>query len=204
MGRYLYTNTGDRYTGNGIKRLKAYVCNLTIDELKEMRLDFWKIKISENENWRYIKHALTLDSGILINPAYCENYLNSKNIFVIGGCVNVLRDINNYMYKIPNFIINDPHYEKQLKNEEDYTKKESLHLILYELYLNKKTNIEVMYNITIKELKEKFAESDGFKLEEYRVKFLFGGSELKDEHFVYQYNILDEYTIQVLKTKIEC
>ncbi len=61
-----------------------------------------------------------------------------------------------------------------------------------------------MYNITIRELKEKFAELDGFNINEYKIKLLFGGSELKDEHLIYQYNILDDYTIQVLKTKIDC
>lgn len=194
---------GDRYTGNGIKRLKSYICNLAIDELKEMRLDFWKIKIAENENWKYIKHALSLDSCKKnFNLAYCENFLKSKNIFLIHDCVNRLRDSNNNIYKIPNFIINDPHFEKQLKNEEEYTKKENLKLILYELYNNKKTSVEVMYNTTIKELKLKYSELDQFNLNEYKIKFLFGGSELKDEHFVYEYNIMDEYTIQVLKTKI--
>jgi hypothetical protein len=67
--------------------------------------------------------------------------------------------------------------------------------------MNKKTKVEVMYNLSIKELKEKYAELEDFNLNEYKVKLLFGGIELKDEHFIYQYNILDEYTINVLKNE---
>ena len=33
---------GERYSGIGLKRMKGYICNLPIDELINLRNEFWK------------------------------------------------------------------------------------------------------------------------------------------------------------------
>ena len=35
----------NRWSGDGVKRIKAYKCILPIDELQQIRLQFWSIEI---------------------------------------------------------------------------------------------------------------------------------------------------------------
>jgi hypothetical protein len=37
----------------------------------------------------------------------------------------------------------------------------------------------------------------------YSMRLFFGGSEIKDDHKLFQHNLKDDYTIQVIKKQIE-
>jgi hypothetical protein len=71
---------------------------------------------------------------------------------------------------------------------------------LYDLYENKKYNVEVPETLTAAELKEKYPE---LAKPGYTLRLFFGGSEIKDEHKLFQHNLKDEYTIQIIKKQIE-
>ena len=55
---------GDIFSGVGIKKMKAYKCDLKIDELNKQRELFWKIKTNHNNKnwttWNTIKRASSL------------------------------------------------------------------------------------------------------------------------------------------------
>ena len=53
------------------------------------------------------------------------------------------------------------------------------------------------------QIKKIFCEISNIQSEDYTLKFIFGGSEIKDEHLLCQYNIDNEYTIQVFRVKKE-
>jgi hypothetical protein len=57
---------GERYTGTGVKRIRAYKCTLPINELNELRVEFWKEKFAKpnSSQWKTIKSAITMDSSM--------------------------------------------------------------------------------------------------------------------------------------------
>jgi hypothetical protein len=56
---------GERYSGVGIKRMKGYKCDLPIDELNNLRDEFWESKIKINTFWRNIRQGCILDHSNL-------------------------------------------------------------------------------------------------------------------------------------------
>ncbi len=120
----------------------------------------------------------------------------------VNGKINEIIDLKNRLYKIPNYCINLPFFEKEIHqvDESHNIKKISIHL--YDVYDNKKTNLNITDNIQIKDIKLKYSEHNQIDLSKYKLRFLFGGSELMDENFLYQYNFQEGYIIQILKVNV--
>ena len=98
------------YVGIGIKRMKGYKCDLKINELNQLREKFWKIKTNHcNKNWVVwgnIKRAVEYDES------RSSLILREYGIKPVNGCINHLVDSKGNYYKIPNYSINDPYFEK--------------------------------------------------------------------------------------------
>ena len=77
---------GDRYKGIGIKRMKGYKCTLPINELNEMRENFWTTKIEENSKWRIIQQICVFDEE------RANLTLGHYNFQVAENCVNHIID----------------------------------------------------------------------------------------------------------------
>lgn len=77
-----------------------------------------------------------------------------------------------------------------------------LNIFLHDVYDNKKIEIEIKDDIKISDVKKKFAEENSINLNTVRVRLLYGGVELKDENFIYQYNMSDGFIIQILKVNL--
>ena len=45
-----------------LKKMKAYICNLNIDALNNLREKFWENKIAWNERYKYLRQAILYDS----------------------------------------------------------------------------------------------------------------------------------------------
>ena len=54
-----------------------------------------------------------------------------------------------------------------------------------------------------KELKDLFCEINNISFDNYKIRMFFSGNEITDEHFLYQYNIQNNFKIQVMKKEIE-
>ena len=74
---------------------------------------------------------------------------------------------------------------------------------MFDLYGNKKYEVNVNNKFSGVELKNLFCNLSGINEEEYKLKFIFGGAEIKEEHFLYQFKLDNEYTIQIFKLKKE-
>ena len=59
--------------------------------------------------------------------------------------------------------------------------------------------MEISDDLKIVEIKRIFAEINSIDLVNTKIRFLFGGSELLDDNLIYQYNLKDDYLVQVLK-----
>ena len=190
---------GERYKGIGIKRMKGYKCNLQIDKLNQKRDEFWN-KRNEHGNpnyktWRVINQACVYDE-------YRANViLEEYNLTTFEGCINHIVDKKGEHYIVPNYCINDPYFEKEYIVKEDIAKKD-LKVNLYEVAKNTTTTLEVNNLITGKELKKFFCEKNNISLDNYKIRMFFAGIEISNEHFLYQYNIKDEFKIQVMRILI--
>ena len=103
----------DIYVGIGIKRMKGYTCNLKINELDNLRENFWKIKTNyKNKNWLVWE---TIQRAVTFDELRASILLEEYNIQTVNGCINHLVDSKGNYYKIPNYCINDPYFVKNLK-----------------------------------------------------------------------------------------
>ena len=160
---------GDRYKGIGIKRMKGYKCDL-----------------------RVINQACVYDE-------YRANVLMEEyNLTTFEGCINHIVDKYGIHYIIPNYCINDPYFEKEFKVDEN-VKKVDLKLNLYEVATNTNTTINTNNLINGEELKKIFCEKNNISMDDYNIRMFFAGGEILNDHFVYQYNIKNDYKIQVMK-----
>ena len=184
---------GNKYSGSGIKKMKAYKCDLTLEELQIKREKFWHSKINNKVencvNWSIIQKAISLDEPRNIL------YLQHFQIEPINGCVNECRDKDGNIYKIPNYCINDPYYERKLINNNINEIEEKLLNIKF--YSEKKSDTFYLYisnKISGKNLKQKFSEH--MKLNNNsKIRLFINGVELKDEEYLYQHNIVENVSI---------
>ena len=189
---------GEKYKGIGIKRMKGYKCTLQIDKLNQKREEFWNERCAHGnpnyKTWRVINQACVYDE-------YRANMLLEEySLTTNDGCINHIVDKKGNHYIVPNYCINDPYFEKEFKIEENIEKK-SFKIILYEVAVNKNTEIEVNNLMSGEELKKLFCQKYKISMNNYNIRMFFSGNEIKNEHYLYQYNILDGYKVQVMKMK---
>ena len=187
---------GERYKGIGIKRMKGYKCELQIDKLNEKREEFWKKRSSrDNPNyriWRIINQACVYDeyrANVLLEESKMRTY---------EGCINHLIDRDGNHYIIPNYCINDPYFEKEYKIKENI-KKIELKINAYEVATNINTILEVNNLMSGEELKKLFCDKNNISFDDFNIRMFFAGIEITNDHFLYQYNIKNDYKIQVMR-----
>ncbi len=66
--------------------------------------------------WKTIRHACLLDEGIkaIKYSVRGTNLIATHDIVCINGIINELRDSEGREYRVPNYCINDPYFEKDL------------------------------------------------------------------------------------------
>ena len=185
---------GERYKGIGIKRMKGYKCDLPIDKLNEMREKFWSTKIEENENWRIIQQICVFDEE------RANMTLGRFNFEVAENCVNHIIGSHGEHYFVPNYCINDPYFEKELKREDVPEKK--IKLFLYDVSSDTAVEETFSNHDTGEKIKNKFIQEAKIKENEYKIRLFFSGSEIKNSDCIYQHGIEDNYKIQVMKIRI--
>ena len=185
---------GERYKGIGIKRMKGYKCDLPIDKLNEMREKFWTTKIEENENWRIIQQVCVFDEE------RANMTLGRFNFEVAENCVNHIIGSHGEHYFVPNYCINDPYFEKELKNEDVPEKK--VKLFLYDVSSDTAVEETFSNHDTGEKIKNKFIQEAKIKENEYKIRLFFSGSEIKNSDCIYQHRLEDNFKIQVMKIKI--
>ena len=177
---------GEKYKGIGIKRMKAYKCNLPIDKLNKKREEFWSTRGAHGSPnykiWRVINQACVYDE-------YRANVLLEEyELTTFDGCINHIVDKKNIHYIVPNYCINDPYFEKEFKIKENIEKK-NLKINLYEVALNKNLEIEVNNLMSGGDLKKLFCEKNNISLDDYNIRIFIARNEILDKHSLYQSKI---------------
>ncbi len=129
-----------------------------------------------------------------------RSILHAYCLSTVSGCINELQDSLGKVYRVPNYCINDPYFEKSLKGEDITRPGYKIKIKLYDLYNNKTTNVDINDNISGAELKQKFCSQNNF-VDLQKVRAFFGGTEIQNETSLYRYNIKNNYTIIMTITK---
>ena len=160
-------------------------------------MEFWNLRNAHGapnyKIWRIINQACVYDE-------YRANVImEENNLTTFEGCINHIVDKNGNHYIVPNYCINDPYFEKEFK-ENANVKKVELKLNFYEVATNTTTTIDTNNLVSGEELKKIFCEKNNISLDDYKIRMFFSGNEILNNHFLYQYNIKNDYKIQVMKT----
>jgi hypothetical protein len=185
---------GDRYKGVGIKRMKGYKCNLPINKLNELREKFWNTKINENENWRIIQQICVFDEE------RANMTLGRYNLEVAVNCINHIVGAQGEHYFVPNYCINDPYFEKELSLKDDGEKK--LHLLLYDVSTDTTIKHDFSNHEKGSDIKKAFIEQTQMDQNKYKLRLFFSGMEIKDDEYIYQHKLDNNYKIQIMKLKL--
>ena len=187
---------GDIYVGNGIKRMKAYKCDLTIDELNKRKEKFWNTVTDCNnnknwKNWNIIRRAITYDEvrgSILLN----EYDIKCKN-----GCIDHLIDKEGNEYKVPNYCINEPYFERELGKED--IKDDINNIIFYGNYKGDIFNFDftVSNKLTGKELKNIIKNKRELDINT-NIRLFENGFEIKDEDYLYQHKLNNNSNVHLV------
>ena len=186
---------GDIYSGVGIKKMKAYKCDLKIDELNKLREEFWTSKIKLKNKWKIIHQACIYDH---INA---EEFLYKNNMKTLEGCINICCDKQGNIFRIPNYCINDPYFQLELLNNKD-SKEENIEIKLFDIINQKKYNYTVLDSITGYELKEKISKEENIDLSKDKIRLLFGGGIIKDNETLFQHKVKNGFIIQICISEI--
>lgn len=76
-------------------------------------------------------------------------------------------------------------------------------ITIRDLYLEKNLSIKVNIGITGIELKQLYAKAIDFNLDVNKSKLIFGGCLIQNNEFLYQHNIKDGFTLQIMTIKEE-
>jgi hypothetical protein len=172
----------DIYVGLGIKRMKAYKCNLKIDELNKLREYFWRIKTKyTTKNW---PTWYTIKRAVLFDELRASLLLKEYNIKIVNGCINYLEDSKGNFYKIPNYCINDPYFRKDVKDEQN-VKEENINVSIYG---PKKFEIVLSNKLKGKDLKNEIKIREQIN-DDKEIRLFTRGSEILNDDFLYKFNL---------------
>ena len=176
--------------GYGIKQMPGYKCSLKIDELNQKRDEFWNSKFENKREWKILHQACIYDH---VNA---EEFLFKNNFKTVNGCINMCIDNEGNIYRIPNYCINDPHYELELLPKNNLNSK-NIEIKLMDNLSEQKIKLNVNDNITGKELIKIYSEYKGINLNNNKIKLFFGGGVIKDNDSLYQHNVKNGFSLQV-------
>jgi hypothetical protein len=132
-----------------------------------------------------------------------RNLLQAYNLVTVNGCINNLQDMQGKIYHIPNFCINDPYFEKEIKEEEDKHISKKINIKLLDVYKNKLFNIEIDDIATGLQVKQQFCKLSNLNTCVNNVRAFFGGTEINDDTSLYRYNIKSNYTIMLMVKPVD-
>ena len=181
----------DIYTGIGIKKMKAYKCDLPIDELNKKREHFWEIKTNhKNKNWPIWN---TIKRAVLFDEYRAELLLEEYKIKTVNGCINHLIDEKGNYYKIPNYCINDPYFGK-LNEDINNIREEKVKLKIYGF---KKFEMEINNKLRGNELKNEIKNKELLG-DDKTIRLFYRGKEILDEDYIFNHDLNENIPIMLL------
>lgn len=185
------------YVGKGLKKMKGYVSNIPLEEVKRKRREFWQTRVEGNkETWEFLERVCD-------NPEITDDdvqaYLSAMDVKPYKDCINVVYDGFGGLFEIPNYCIHDPSkYDIPKENDKQKPPEEKINFVVKNPEITVKIKNKSNY-LTIEELKEyivKKKKKDGISKEQIRL--FFSGKELKDENELWFYNISNQSNVLLM------
>ena len=180
--------------GYGIKEMPAYKCDLKINELEKKRKSFWnyqKKDIKHTYQWNIIHQACVFPH------IKSEEYLAEHGFKTVDGCINMCVDPKGNIFRVPNYCINDPYFEKELKEKLGGNDNKFINIDLFNVTKNEKNNINVSENTTGKELINLYKKMKNLEDNMLDIRLLYGGGIIREDETLYQHMVKDGDFIQV-------
>ena len=187
--------------GEGIKQIPSYKCTIPYDKLQKLRAEFWASKTKNKSVWKVIRECCETDSDTAII------LLDAAEMECIDGNLRkvILSDTPEFIYKVPNFCITDPLFERDyesLKQEFKNKKEVKIKVVCYYLEKNKNITLDVTSKTPVKTVKKMFADAIGVNFGEVKIRFLFRGQELLDDNLLCYNQVEDMSKIQVVVNQL--
>lgn len=176
--------------GEGIKKMKGYVCYIEKDDLDKKRNDFWSSRFEGNvEVWELLRQLCTGE----MNSDEIKDILDGAGLSTYAGCINVVYDTQGNLYEIPNYCIHDPSEWDILKYKIKKPDEESL--IVKLRYICEENEINISNLTQILALKQglvkavKFGNYEPGTIDPDRIRLFHRGKEMKDNDYIYMHNV---------------
>jgi hypothetical protein len=169
-----------------------------------VRKEFWENK--RTRTWLVLKTCCEADACNfnfkILYLVSAQQFLNEEDLRCLGTNMRCIVCVSNpdIIYNIPNFCIVDPIFEKDFitpKNKEDKIIDKNITIFLNYVFNNEEYSFSVSHKIKGKELKELYSETAKKPLTNYRIRLLFKGQEINDNHSLFYHNIQSKDHIQV-------
>ena len=186
-------NNGKK-VGYGIKEMPAYRCDLKVNELEKKRKAFWH---SKKKDIKYTYQWNIIHQACVFPHIKSEEYLAEHGFKTLDGCINMCVDPQGNIFKIPNYCINDPYFEYELKPKNEGNEHNLINIDLFNVSLNKKYNINVNENTKGIDLINIYSKLNNINLKNNIIRLLYSGRLIRENETLYQHNVKNGDFIQV-------
>ena len=124
-------------------------------------------------------------------------FFAKNGISVVDYSLQKLKDKQGNVFFIPNYILNEPYYERQ----EIKPKDGKVTLVLVNFFENAKVKIDILSTLTVKDLMDeyvKITEITG----NYKLRLFVNGFEMKAEEIIGSYKMNENQIVQVSIRKL--
>ena len=186
-------NNGKK-VGFGIKEMPAYKCNLKINELEKKRKIFWNY---QKNHGRHVHQWNIIHQACVFPHIKSEEYLAEHGFKTVEGCINLCVDPQGNIFRVPNYCINDPYFEKELKPKNRGNANKIIKIELLNVSKNIKYNLNANENTKGSDLINYYAKLNKIDLKRYVIRLLYGGRLIRENETLYQHNVKNGDFIQV-------
>lgn len=182
----------NKFVGKGLKKMKGYISNIPLEELKKKREAFWGTRIEGNkQTWNFLKEICEMPDGEEKN---LEAMLQAYDLTPYKNCINVSYDALGGLYEIPNYCIHDPSiYDLP----EDHKKKPNEKKIKFKARHGvKHLKLKSSNYSSVKKIKMSVAKKLGTTFD--KIRLFFSGKEMKNDMPLWNYNVDNDVVIMVM------
>ncbi len=188
----------DTFVGEGIKKMKGYICNIEKEDLERKRNDFWTSRHEGNQDTWDLLHNFCI--GEFSNEDLIE-LIHGSGLQLYAGIINVIFDSKGNLYEIPNYCIHNPSAWDIAKLKITKPKEEKLTLKIRNGIVD--YNAEITNTSTGYDLKEGIVNN--FKINDKnpgsyypeKIRLFYRGREIKEKDFLYQHELINNAIIMM-------
>jgi hypothetical protein len=129
-----------------------------------------------------------------------KEFLIAEGLQCLGSNIRCVIEISNpdVIYNVPNFCICDPIFEKDFTTcKEDEINQSVFNVIIVYVFESRETQLSVTGKTLGKDLKRLYADKHSLSLDKFRLRMLFKGQEIIDDHPLFYHKIENNSKIQV-------